>query len=198
MPEREPGPAPSGGPDTELAVVGRVRNAHGIRGDLVVEPLTDAPAEIFSAGRRLFAGTPAGAVYPPTGRASPSSRTLTVRRASAFKGGLILSVAEIRDRNEAELWRDRTLLLPVEELPPPGEDEVYHHDLLGMRVELKSGEHVGDVDALYELPHGLVLDVRRAPPATGTVAVLYRPEMVAEVDTARRVIVLDPPEGLLE
>jgi 16S rRNA processing protein RimM len=121
-----------------------------------------------------------------------------VRRATPFKGGLIVTFPEITDRNEAELWRDRTLLLPVAELPPPAEDEVYHHDLMGMRVELKSGEHVGEVDALFELPHGLVLDVRRAPPASGTVAILYRPEMIAEVDTTRRVIVLDPPEGLLE
>ena len=197
-PERESGPAPVGGPDGELAIVGRVRNAHGIRGELVVEPVTDAPAEIFAAGRRLFVGTPDGVAYPERPVGGPSSRTLTVRRATPFKGGLIVAVAEVQDRNEAELWRDRTLLLPIAELPPPAADEVYHHDLMGMRVELKSGEHVGEVDALFELPHGLILDVRRAPPAAGTVAILYRPEMIAEVDTARRVIVLDPPEGLLD
>jgi 16S rRNA processing protein RimM len=197
-PERESGPARQGGPDGELAVVGRVRNAHGIRGDLVVEPVTDAPAVIFAAGRRLFVGAPGGAPYPPRPSGGPSSHTLTVRRATPFKGGLIVTFAEIGDRNEAELWRDRTLLLPVAELPPPADDEVYHHDLMGMHVELKSGAPVGDVVALYELPHGLVLDVRRVPPASGTVAILYRPEMIVEVDTARRVIVLDPPEGLLD
>jgi 16S rRNA processing protein RimM len=201
-PERDSAPPSAGDAELELAIVGRVRNAHGIRGDLVVEPVTDAPAEIYSAGRRLFVGNPDGVAYPASTRADgsggPSSRTLTVRRATPFKGGLIVTFAEIHDRNEAELWRDRTLLLPIAELPPPGEDEVYHHDLMGMRVELRSGEHVGDVDALFELPHGLVFDVRRAAPAAGTVAILYRPEMVVEVDTTRRVIVIDPPEGLLE
>jgi 16S rRNA processing protein RimM len=180
----------------ELAIVGRVRNAHGIRGDLVVEPITDAPAAIFAAGRRLFVGNPGGVAYPVSGRVAPSE--VTIRRATPFKGGLIVSFAGIADRNEAELWRDRTLLLPLEELPPPADDEVYYHELVGMRVELRNGELVGEVAELYELPHGLVLDVRRAPPAVGTVAVLYRPEMVAEVDTARRVVVIDPPEGLLE
>jgi 16S rRNA processing protein RimM len=182
----------------ELAIVGRVRNAHGIRGDLVVEPITDAPAAIFAAGRRLFVGNPDGVAYGASGKASPVVREVTVRRASPFKNGLIVSLAGITDRNEAELWRDRTLLLPVEELPPPGDDEIYYHDLVGMRVELRNGELIGEVAELYELPHGLVLDVRRAAPATGTVAILYRPEMVAEVDTARRVVVVDPPEGLLE
>jgi 16S rRNA processing protein RimM len=187
--------APAGG---DLAVVGRVRKAHGVRGELVVEPLTDAPAVIFTVGRRLFVGNPDGIPYRAGARPAPSALELTVRAATPFKGGLIVGVAEIRDRNEADLWRGRTLLVPVGELPPPAEDEVYFHELPGMRVELRDGSPVGEVAELYDLPHGLVLDVRRAPPGTGTVAVLYRPEMVVEVDTARRVIVIDPPEGLLD
>ena len=163
-----------------------------------MEPITDAPAAIFAAGRRLFVGRPDGAAYGAGGRPTTVAREVTVRWSSPFKGGLIVALEGITDRNEAELWRDRTLLLPVAELPPPGEDEVYFHELVGMRVERKDGELVGEVVELYELPHGLVLDVRRAPPATGTVAILYRPEMVTEVDTARRVVVVDPPEGLLE
>ena len=52
---------------------------------------------------------------------------------------------EIDDRDVAEIWRDRFLLLPADELEPLGEGEVYVHDLLGMRVELVSGEAVGTV-----------------------------------------------------
>ena len=48
----------------ELIIVGRLRRAHGIRGELVVEPITDAPAEVYTAGRRLFAGTVAGDPAP--------------------------------------------------------------------------------------------------------------------------------------
>ncbi|MGH7671150.1 MAG: hypothetical protein ACRENQ_16830, partial [Gemmatimonadaceae bacterium] len=46
----------------EFLIVGRVRKAHGIRGELVVEPITDAPDAIFAPGRRVFAGTPSGDV----------------------------------------------------------------------------------------------------------------------------------------
>lgn len=185
-------------PPDDLAVVGRVRKAHGLRGELVVEAFTDTPAAVFTAGRQLVAGRTDGTPYAPGARGAPAACTLTVRVATPFKGGMILALAEITDRNEADLWRDRTLLVPAAELPSPADDEVYFHDLMGMRVELRDGERVGDVVALYELPHGLVLDVQRAPPASGTVAVLYRPEMIAEVDTVRRVVVLDPPEGLLD
>ncbi len=184
--------------DDDLVVVGRVRNAHGIRGELAVESLTTAPDVVFAAGRRLFAGLPNGRpLRSGPGRSGPM-RELTVRRASPFKGGWIVALSSIDDRNEADLWRERTLLAPASELPPPADDEVFYHDLVGLAVELPDGTRLGDVAALYELPQGLALDVRRAPPATGTVVLLYRPDTVAEVDLTRRVIVVTPPDGLLE
>jgi ribosomal 30S subunit maturation factor RimM len=44
----------------DLMIVGRLRKAHGVHGEILVEPITDAPAEVYSAGRRLFAGTTDG------------------------------------------------------------------------------------------------------------------------------------------
>ena len=97
-----------------LTIVGRVRKAHGIRGELVIEPLTDAPDAVFAAGRRVFAGTVAGDL-------APGAPTLTVRRARPFKGGWIVHFDEIADRTAAELWRERYILAPLAELPPPAE-----------------------------------------------------------------------------
>jgi 16S rRNA processing protein RimM len=176
----------------EFIIVGRVRKAHGIRGEVVVETITDAPDAIFAAGRRVFAGTAAGDL-------APSRQELHIKGARDFNEGLLVSFDEIPDRNEAELWRGRYLLVPAAELPAPSDDEVYLHDLLGMQVVLASGEPVGTVDELYELPQGLALDVRRVPPRAGeTVLVLYDDQTIASVDKDARVIVITPPEGLLE
>jgi 16S rRNA processing protein RimM len=175
----------------DLVVVGRVRKAHGVRGELVVEALTTAPEAVFAVGRTLLGGT-------PDGRPLRTPRPLTVRTITAFKGGWILALSSIDDRNEADLWRDRTLLVAQRDLPPAADDEVYYHELLGLRVELPDGTHVGEVVDLFELPQGLAFDVRRAEPATGTVLLLYRPDTVAEVDLGRRVVVVTPPDGLLE
>ncbi|AHG91362.1 Ribosome maturation factor rimM [Gemmatirosa kalamazoonensis] len=175
----------------DLVVVGRVRKAHGVRGDVVVEALTTTPETVLAVGRRLLGGT-------PDGRPLRTPRELTVRSATPFKGGWIMSLSSIDDRNEADLWRDRTLLVPESELPPPADDEVHYHDLLGLRVELADGTHVGEVVDLFELPQGLAFDVKRAAPAKGTVLLLYRPEVVAEVDLTRRAVVVTPPDGLLE
>jgi 16S rRNA processing protein RimM len=169
-------------------IVGRVRNAHGIRGELVVEPITDTPDAVFASGRRLFAGTVGG-------DPSPKGETLTVTGARPFKGGWIVAFAEIADRTAAETWRERYFLLPADELAPPGEGEVYLHELLGMAVE-EGGRVLGTVKDYYELPQGLVLDVALA--AGGTVMVPYTEDVVRTIARAERRLVVALPPGLLE
>lgn len=173
-------------------IVGRVRKAHGIRGEVVVELITDAPDAVFAPGRRVFAGTPAGDL-------ASTRAELHVRTARAFNEGLLVGFDEVPDRTTAETWRGRYVLLPAEELPPPDDEEVYVHDLVGMRVELVGGEAVGTVEEVYELPQGLAIDVRRAAPReTETVILPYDDRTVASVDKVSRVIVVTPADGLLE
>jgi 16S rRNA processing protein RimM len=154
-----------------------------------VEILTDAPGTVFVPGRRFFIGT-------ERGLRAPGSGELHVTRTSKFKDGLIVAFKELTTRNAAELWRDRLLLAPADELEPPSEHELYIHDLVGMRVILPSGDAVGEVSEVFELPQGLVLDVRR--PTGGTVMIPFHESAVSYVDRAERVVHIDPPEGLLD
>jgi 16S rRNA processing protein RimM len=172
---------------SDHVIVGRVRKAHGVRGDLVVEPITDEPDAIFASGRRVIAGT-------VTGEASRDRRELHVERASPFKGGFIVHFIEIDDRAAADLWRDRYLLVPADELEPLGEGQIYIHELLGMAVVLESGEAVGVVDEVYELPQGLTLEVKRE---RDSVMVPYD-RVVVNVDRETNRITIDPPAGLIE
>jgi len=172
----------------EFLIVGRVRKAHGIHGELVVEPITDAPDAIFAPGRRVLVGT-------PTGDLTPDRRELHMSAVRPMREGLLVTFEEIPDRTAAELWRGRYLLVPSHELPPPDEDEIYLHDLPGMHVVLVSGEPVGEVREVYELPQGLVIDVTRDK---GTVLVPFDERVVTAVDRAARVITIDPPLGLLD
>lgn len=171
----------------DFVIVGRVRKAHGIRGDLVVEPITDEPDAIFAAGRRVLAGNAAG-------DRAKNGQELTITSSSPFKGGFIIHFEGIDDRTAADTWRDRYFLLPADELTPLGEDEVYIHELPGMRVVLADGNAVGIVDCSYELPQGLTLDVKREK---GSVLVPFD-RIVTSVDRAARVITIDPPVGLLD
>jgi 16S rRNA processing protein RimM len=183
--ERDPAPdAP------RLVIVGRVRRAHGVHGTLVVESLTSRPDEVFAAGRRIFGGTIAG-------DAGRSPAVLHVAWAEPFQQGLRVQFDEVAGRDAADSWRDRFLLVPADELPPPHEDEIYLHDLIGLRAELAAGDPLGSVEAFYELPQGIMLEVR---PVKGgdTVLIPYRDEFVRSVDVAGGRIVIDPPAGFFE
>ena len=112
-----------------------------------------------------------------------------------FKGGWIIRFAEIPDRTAAELWRERYLLVSADAVRPPGDGEVYYHDLIGMRVERVDGGELGRVAELFEVPQGLLLEVETP---RGSVMLPYDPRIVAHADIARRALVIAAPEGLFE
>jgi 16S rRNA processing protein RimM len=167
-------------------IVGRVRNVHGLRGELVIEPHTDEPDAIFAPGRRLFAGNVRGVVQP---------KPLEIQSARPFKEGFIVKLDAINDRTEAELWRERFLFAPADELTPLEEGEVYLHEFLGMAVELVDGSRLGEITAYYELPQGLLFEVSR--PAKQSILIPYD-RVVTDVDRDARVVHIDPPEGLID
>jgi 16S rRNA processing protein RimM len=177
----------------EFAIVGRIRKPHGIRGEVVVEPVTSAPEAIFASGARVFVG--GTSPEPP---APAALREVRIERARGQVDAWLVKLDAVADRNEAERWRDRYVFLPEDELPPPAPDEVYLHDLAGMTVVVDGAEDtvVGEVVAWYELPQGLVLEIRKPDGALAMVP--YNATVVREVDLDARRIVLTPPDGLLD
>jgi 16S rRNA processing protein RimM len=177
----------------DCASVGRIRRPHGVRGELVVEALTDEPGAIFAPGRRVFRGTNDGALWLAPKTRAPQELAITGMR--PFKDGLLLTVAEIGDRTEAEKWNGRHLLVPVEELSEPDEGEVFAHELVGMTlVDAESGKEIGPIVEFYELPQGLLLEFK----AGNTLAsVPFVEEFVVDVDREARRIAVKLPEGLL-
>ena len=121
--------------------------------------------------------------------------TLTIAESKPFKKGLIVRFEELSDRDSAELWRGRYLLAPFSELPPLEEGEVYLHDLIGMRALSTTGEQLGVVTTFYELPQGLVLDIKTD---RGSVLVPYRPEVIVRTDLDARVLVVNEKLGLTD
>jgi len=182
-------------PGPAYAIVGLIRKAQGIRGEVIIEPLTDKPDVVFASGSRVFAGTHEGdlaVIRDVTGE--EEKPTLTVARSRPFKKGLIVQFEELQDRDSAELWRGRYVLAPFSELPPLDQDEVYLHDLVGMEVRSTGGDRLGAVTTFYELPQGIMLEIDTA---RGSVLVPYRPEVVVRTDLEQRTIVVDDKLGLM-
>lgn len=169
-----------------------MRRAHGVRGAWAVEVMTDAPDSIFASGAIVFAGDRAGALSKG---ADGAPVALTVEDGRPMNKEWLVRVREISDRDIADVWRGRYLLVDVARIPAPGEDEVYIFSLIGMKVEVAGQGMVGTVRDVYDAPQGLLLEVETA---TGTPLVPWHPEIIERIDEEARVIVLKPLEGLLD
>jgi 16S rRNA processing protein RimM len=86
---------------------------------------------------------------------------LTLTSARVGSNGTIARFAEVRDRNAAEALRGTQLTVPRAALPPLGEGEYYHADLLDLPVISTDGEPLGRVVAIDNYGAGDVLEIER-------------------------------------
>ncbi len=164
-------------------VVGRIGRPHGIRGEVTVETRTDEPEERFAPGAVLSVDAPVQA--------------LVVERTRWHSGRLLVTFAGIEDRNAAEGLRG--LLLHVErseDETPDDPDEYYDSTLEGCRVEVADGALVGTVREVVHLPSQDMLVV--VADDDREVLVPFVSAIVTRVEVADRLIVIDPPLGLLD
>ena len=77
------------------------------------------------------------------------------------KGGAIARFAEVADRTAAEALRGTTLSVPRSALPPLGEGEYYHADLLGLAAVSDTGDALGTVVAVENFGAGDLLEIER-------------------------------------
>ena len=175
-------------PEPEFLVVGHLTKAHGTRGDLLVQPLTDRPEEVFAEGKRVLIGDETGAPG-----AVPLERVVT--RGRPYKRGWMVSLEGLTDRTAAEELRGRYLLVPATERGEPEEGEFFYHQLLGLRVETVEGEVVGRVREVYETEPQHMLEVK----GEGRLHLVpFDRRIVKAVELEEGRLVIDPPEGLLE
>ena len=177
------------GEEPPFLIVGTVQKPHGIKGELFVRLDTDRPGAAFAPGRVLRLGGPDGRPL--------ESGVLTIERARAFKGGMLVKAAEFTGRSpEQDELRGRSLLVPRQEAAALEEGEVFYHQLLGLRVMTEAEGEVGVVAELYEAPSGPLLSVRRKE--RGELLIPFVQEMIRRIDPAEGVLELDLPAGLLE
>ena len=181
-----------------------MRRAFGLKGELFVAPVTNEPGEVFAPGRVVNAefAEPSAAPAPagrPRGltdeRGNCVSRDCTIERSRPFKDGWLVKFAGVDDKTEADLWGGVTLSAPFAELKPPEENEIYLHELTGMSVRDEPHGELGVVAGWYQLPQGLVLEVRGT---AWRADVPFNEAFVDSVNRETRCIVVRLPEGLLE
>ncbi|PVZ57539.1 ribosome maturation factor RimM [Arthrobacter sp. H-02-3] len=163
--------------------VARIGKPHGIRGEVTVQVLTDAPGDRFVPGTQFI-------VEPA------SSGPLTVFSARWNKDILLLAFDEIETRNQAETLRGAKLFIETEDIGADDDDEGwYEHELVGLDVRV-GGNVVGKVSGLHTMPVQDLLVVTTA--AGQEVLVPFVEQIVPEVNVGDKYLVVTPPPGLFE
>jgi 16S rRNA processing protein RimM len=161
--------------------VGVVTGAHGVRGAVRIKSFTAEPEDV--------------AAYGPLDD-ERGERQFALRLVGSAKGVLIGWLSGVEDRDRAEAMRGLRLYLPRTALPPPGDDEYYHADLIGLAAELTDGTPFGRVRAVHDFGAGDTLEIER--PEGQPVMVPFTRAVVPVIDIAGGRLVVDPPEGLLD
>src|SRR4051812_43917026 len=112
-------------PQVTLAAVA---GAHGISGEVRLKLFAEG-IDSLKRHRLLFAG----------------ERALTLVSVKPGGVGAIARFAEIADRSAAEALRGTLLSVPRSALPPLGEGEYYHADLIGLPCVTPAGRMLGRV-----------------------------------------------------
>ncbi len=169
-------------------VVGRVAKSHGVRGELVVEIRTDDPASRFAPGATLR-GRPAR---------SSEVREFTVESAREHSGRLLVVLRGVSDRGAADALRGTLFVVDSADLPPNEDpDEFYDHELEGLFVQLTDGTPVGTVREVLHSAAGELLAVRATEDGR-EILIPFVTAIVPTVSLSDRLVVIDPPEGLLD
>jgi 16S rRNA processing protein RimM len=118
-----------------FVAAGRVMRPHGVRGELLVEPVSDLMRSL-QAGTQVFLG--------------PRHKPAKVASARLHGRRWLVRLDGCDDREDAELWRGAALGVRVDDLPPLPEGEYFYWQILGMQVVTEDGRVLGRIDEILE------------------------------------------------
>jgi 16S rRNA processing protein RimM len=158
-------------------LLGRIAGAHGIRGEVLIKTFTAEPEGIAAYGALSDAD---------------GQRTFNIERARATPKGVVARVAGINDRDAAEALKGIELYVEHGRLPPPGDGEFYHADLIGLSAVDPSGTPVGEIIAVHNHGAGDLIEVRLAG-SSRTELIPFTEATVPRIDmTARQAVMVMP------
>ena len=173
----------SGSPDGEpvYLVVGFLRRAHGVHGEIILDVHTDFPERLRS-GKKLFIGE--------------ERKPMTLSGSRPHAKGMLLKFKEIETPEEAGQLRNQWVYVEATELPRLPEGKIYQHELFGFHVVDEGGNSLGVLVEIIETGANDVYVVRGE---SGKEILLPAiPSVILEADPTQRVMRVHLLEGLVD
>ena len=167
----------------ERVVVARVCRPHGLRGELVVDVLTDVPGRLSSGAEIVVVGADGARRRGLVLDSRPHGRRWLIR------------LDGCGDRNEAERLRGAAFEVSRERVPPAPAGAFYYFELVDCTCFDRRVGTLGRVTEVIEDGGGLLL---RVVDADREILVPFVEAYLLAVDVAGGRIEIDLPEGLIE
>ena len=156
-------------PDSQVTLAA-IAGAHGIGGEVRLKLFAEG-LESLKRYKSFLAG----------------DRPLTLQSVKPGGNGAIARFAEIADRSAAEALRGTLLSVPRSSLPPLGEGEYYHADVIGLPCQSADGAALGTIVAVENFGAGDILEIEK--PDGKRTMIAFRPG-IADLEPDR--VVVDP------
>ncbi|HZV81585.1 MAG TPA: ribosome maturation factor RimM [Geobacteraceae bacterium] len=167
----------------DLILLGKIVATHGIRGQLRVVPYSGQFDTFLAVDSLLVKDATARLVKHDLASATVHGRKLLL----SFKG--------YGDINQVLHLVGCELYIGRDQLPEPGDDEYYWHDLIGLTVVTVAGEQLGSLESIIETGSNDVYVVKSAGREYLIPALA---EVVTSIDLDAKVMTVTPFEGLFD
>ncbi len=133
-------------------VIGQIVRPHGVRGEVRADIHTELP-ERFTWLKEI---------YLATDETGADATTWLIEALRFHQGQVLLKLASMNDRDEAETLRGHWLLVPEDEAIPLEEGEYFLYQLVGLAVYTDEAELLGELVEVIETGANNVFVVRGA------------------------------------
>lgn len=167
----------------EMVVVGQIARPHGRFGRVLVNASTDFPEARFAPGSTLHV------------RRAGRDEQLTVTGMQMHLGRPLLAFEGVSTIDDAETLSGAELRIPEADLAPLPAGRYYEHALVGCEVVTAAGRPLGVVRTIEGTASSARLIIGEG---RGEIQIPLAEEICVEIDVARRRIVVEPPDGLID
>ncbi len=170
----------------DFIAIGQVVRPQGRKGEVLAEILTDFPSR-FADLQRVFLDDP-----------GQSPRPVNLEHTWLHKGRVVLKFAGTDSINDAETLRGRLVLIPVEEKVALSSRQYYLWELKGCQVVVESNGARKPLGTVTEIERTGGVDLLRVSDDSREILVPFAEAICKVIDPAARLIVIEPPEDLLD
>jgi 16S rRNA processing protein RimM len=175
-------PDRSSSPELRYLAVGKVVRAHGIHGEISISVLTDFPERFETAGwvylGNEFEATP-----------------YRIEKYRWHKQNVLLTLAGVTDRTQAEQLRGQYVQIPIEEAVPLPEGSYYLYQLVGLDVITTEDQFLGTIADILETGANDVYVIRGDKQQEILIPAVA--DVVKTIDLEKGQVIVELIEGLI-